>query len=167
MKSRARSPVSGSSVIDRKRFKIDSSVAPISAIFVPVFFVYMGMRVDLLSFAFGEVLIFAAALSGVAVVSKLVCALGVLEKGLNRWAVGFGMIPRGEVGLIFAGVGSTMLLAGGPVFGAETFSSIVAMVMLTTLATPPLLKAVFGKVHHNSNPAQDRVASEESPARVG
>ena len=149
-----------------ERYKIDSSVAPISAIFVPVFFVYMGMRVDLLSFAFSEVLVFAAALSAVAIVSKLACALGVLEKGLNRWAVGFGMIPRGEVGLIFAGVGSTVLVSGSPVFSAETFSSIVAMVMVTTLATPPLLKAAFVKVDRDSNPDQGGVTGEESRSQV-
>ena len=145
---------------DTERFRIDSSVAPISAIFVPVFFVYMGMRVDLPSFAFGEVLVFAAALSAVAIVSKFACALGVLEKGLNRWAVGFGMIPRGEVGLIFAGVGSTVVVSGSAVFSAETFSSIVAMVMVTTLATPPLVKAVFDKVGRNANPAQGGASQE-------
>ena len=55
------------------------------------------------------------------------------------------MVPRGEVGLIFAGVGATVMVAGTPVFNSETFSAIVAMVMLTTLATPPLLKAAFAK----------------------
>ena len=129
----------------KNRYRIDDSIAPVSTIFVPVFFVYMGLRVDLLSFASLDVLIFAGLLSVVAVVSKQVCALGVLQKGLNRWAVGVGMVPRGEVGLIFAGVGATVMVAGTPVFNSETFSAIVAMVMLTTLATPPLLKAAFAK----------------------
>ncbi len=127
------------------RYRIDGMTAPISAIFVPVFFVYMGMRVDLRSFADGGVLAFAALLSIVALASKLICAVGVLEKGINRWAVGIGMIPRGEVGLIFAGIGSAMVVGGTPVLGAELFSSIVAMVMATTLATPPLLKAAFAR----------------------
>ncbi len=125
------------------RYRIDSSVAPISAIFVPVFFVYMGMRVDLLSFAFREVLAFAAILTAAAIVSKLVSAAAVMEKGVNRWAVGVGMIPRGEVGLIFASFGAAVTVGGSPVLGAEAFSSIVAMVMATTLVTPPLLKAAF------------------------
>ena len=124
-------------------YKIDSLIEPVSAIFVPVFFVYMGMRVDLLSFASRDVLIFAGVLSVVAVVSKQICSLGVFQGGLNRWAVGVGMIPRGEVGLIFAGVGSTAMVAGVPVFSNNTFAAIVFMVMVTTLATPPLLKAVF------------------------
>ncbi len=124
-------------------YKIDGLIEPVSAIFVPVFFVYMGLQVDLLSFAHSDVLIFAGVLSVVAVVSKQICSLGVFEMGLNRWAVGIGMIPRGEVGLIFAGVGATAMVAGAPVFSNDTFSAIVAMVMLTTLATPPLLKAAF------------------------
>ena len=53
------------------------------------------------------------------------------------------MVPRGEVGLIFASVGATVMVAGTPVFSGETFAAIVAMVLLTTLATPPLLNAVF------------------------
>ena len=149
------------------RYRLDSLVAPISAIFVPVFFVYMGMRVDLPSFAFTEVLVFAAALSVVAIVSKFVSALGVLEKGLNRWAVGLGMIPRGEVGLIFAGVGSTVMVGGAPVFSPETFSAIVAMVMVTTLATPPLLKAAFANVGGEATPTtQGSVAGEETRPRA-
>lgn len=73
------------------------------------------------------------------------CGLGVLEPGIDRLAVGVGMIPRGEVGLIFAGIGSTLLLNGHPLFSPTTFSAMVFMVMLTTLMTPPLLKAVFAR----------------------
>ena len=128
---------------ETQKYRIDGAVAPISAIFVPVFFVYMGMRVDLVSFASSQVMVFAAILTVVAIVSKFACAAGVLEKGINRWAVAIGMVPRGEVGLIFAGIGSAATVGGLPVLGAEAFSSIVAMVMATTLATPILLKAVF------------------------
>ena len=123
--------------------KIEKSVAPIGAIFVPVFFVYMGMRVELSLFAFPAVLVFAALLSVTAVVSKLICSIGVLDKRLNRIAVGVSMIPRGEVGLIFAGVGSSAMVSGEPLFSAETFSAMVAMVMLTTLLAPPLIAKAF------------------------
>ena len=126
-------------------YKIDEAIAPIGTIFVPVFFVYMGLRVDLLSFASLDVLIFAGLLTVVAAASKQACVLGVRERGLNRWAVGIGMIPRGEVGLIFASIGQTVVVAGAPVLSGETFSAIIAMVMLTTLMTPPLLKVVFVK----------------------
>ena len=125
--------------------RIEESVTPLCAVFVPVFFVYMGMRVELSLFAFPAVLVFAALLSVTAVVSKLICSLGVLDKSLNRIAVGVSMIPRGEVGLIFAGVGSSAMVSGEPLFSAETFSAIVAMVMLTTLITPPLIARAFGR----------------------
>ena len=120
-------------------------VSPISSILVPVFFVVMGLRVDLRSFADWRVLQFAGALSLAAIVGKQVCSLGVLEKGLNRLAVGVGMIPRGEVGLIFAGIGAGLMVSGQPVFSSETFSAMVVMVMVTTLATPPLLKVLFSR----------------------
>ena len=124
-------------------YRIDDAITSISMIFVPVFFVYMGLRVDLRAFASLDVLVFAGLLSVAAVVSKQACVLGVFEKGLNRWAIGVGMIPRGEVGLIFASVGHTVMVAGAPVLNDEAFAAILAMVMLTTLATPPLLKAAF------------------------
>ena len=120
-------------------------VSPISSILVPVFFVVMGLRVDLRSFADWRVLQFAGALSLAAIVGKQVCSLGVLEKGLNRLAVGVGMMPRGEVGLIFAGIGAGLMVSGQPVFSSETFSAMVVMVMVTTLATPPLLKVLFNR----------------------
>src|SRR6185369_3180642 len=66
-------------------------LAPLAGFLVPVFFVLMGMRVDLAVFARGPVMAFAAALTLAAVVSKQVCGLGVLERGADRWAVGLGM----------------------------------------------------------------------------
>lgn len=62
---------------------------------------------------------------------------------MDRLAIGVGMIPRGEVGLIFAGLGSTLMLQGQPVLSRTTFSALVLMIMLTTFITPPLLKTVF------------------------
>ena len=141
-------------VLDEKHYQgytrmrsesFEKIVSPISSILVPVFFVVMGLRVDLRSFADWRVLQFAGALSLAAIVGKQVCSLGVLEKGINRLAVGVGMIPRGEVGLIFAGIGAGLMVSGQPVFSSETFSAMVVMVMVTTLATPPLLKVLFSR----------------------
>ncbi len=120
-------------------------IKPIATIFVPMFFVYMGLRVDLRTFASPHVLGFAAALTFVAILGKQVCALGVLEKGVSRIVVGVGMIPRGEVGLIFTGMGSLVKVNGQPVFDLGTVSAMVVMVMLTTVLTPPLLKSVFSR----------------------
>jgi Kef-type K+ transport system membrane component KefB len=128
-----------------KAVRFEHLISPISSVLVPVFFVLMGFRVDLASFADLHVLEFAAGLSIAAIIGKQVCSLGVLEKGLNRIAVGVGMIPRGEVGLIFAGIGSSLVVAGKPVFGPDTFSAMVVMVMVTTMATPPLLKVLFSR----------------------
>jgi Kef-type K+ transport system membrane component KefB len=74
-----------------------------------------------------------------AVVGKQACSLGVLEKECDRLAVGLGMIPRGEVGLIFASIGATLHIAGERVVDDAVFSAVVIMVVLTTMVTPPLL----------------------------
>jgi Na+:H+ antiporter len=119
---------------------LEEALAPLAAMLVPIFFVQMGTQVDLTSFADSSVWLLAASLTGVAIVGKQVCALGILEKGRNRLAVGLGMIPRGEVGLIFAGVGKELKVHGEPVIDDSTFSAVVVMVMITTMVTPPLLK---------------------------
>lgn len=124
---------------DHARRDVPQLLEPISAFLVPVFFVLMGMRVDLSVFGSPGVLGFAAALTVVAVLSKQACALGVLDRGADRLTIGLGMIPRGEVGLIFAGIGSTLTIAGQRVIDDAVFSAAVAMVALTTLVTPPLL----------------------------
>jgi Kef-type K+ transport system membrane component KefB len=124
---------------DHKKRDVHELLEPLNTIFVPVFFVLMGMRVDLTAFAAPGVLGFAGVLTLAALVGKQVCALGVLEKHTDRLAVGLGMIPRGEVGLIFANFGLTLTLAGRPVVDPHVFSAVVVMVALTTLLTPPLL----------------------------
>src|SRR6266852_1590355 len=129
--------------LERGERKVEELLFPITTLIVPVFFVLMGFRVNLRSFASPAVLGFAALITAAAVLGKQICALGVLERGVDRLAIGVGMIPRGEVGLIFAGLGSTLMLGGHPILSQTTFSALVLMIMLTTFITPPLLKAVF------------------------
>jgi Kef-type K+ transport system membrane component KefB len=129
--------------LERGERKVQELLFPLTTLVVPVFFVLMGFRVDLRSFSSMAVLGFAGLITVAAVVGKQLCALGVLERGVDRLAIGVGMIPRGEVGLIFAGLGSTMMLQGRPLLSQTTFSALVLMIMLTTFITPPLLKAVF------------------------
>jgi Kef-type K+ transport system membrane component KefB len=124
---------------DHHRRDVHELLEPINTLLVPVFFVLMGMRVDLSVFALPGVLGFAAVLTVAAVIGKQVCGLGVLERGADRLAVGLGMIPRGEVGLIFANFGLTLTLGGESVVDRQVFSAVVVMVALTTLLTPPLL----------------------------
>jgi Kef-type K+ transport system membrane component KefB len=122
---------------------IEELIRPITTVFVPIFFVMMGLKVDLRVFASLEVLGLAGAITVAAVIGKQACALGVLDKGVDRLVVGLGMIPRGEVGLIFTGMGASLMVADRPVFNSNLVSAMVVMVMLTTVMTPPLLKWAF------------------------
>jgi Kef-type K+ transport system membrane component KefB len=114
------------------------SLVPLAALLVPVFFVRMGMLVDVQSFARGDVLTFALLLTVAACVGKWACGL-VVPRGVSPTTVGVGMMPRGEVGLIFAGIGAALVLDGEPVVGPDTYAAAVFMVVVTTMATPPLL----------------------------
>jgi Kef-type K+ transport system membrane component KefB len=121
------------------------SLKPLSAVLTPIFFVLMGLRVDFRAFAHADIIGFAIVLTVVAILGKQVCSLAVVERGINRLAVGLGMIPRGEVGLIFAGIGSTLTLPNAQgvwesVVVPSTFGAVVVMVVVTTIVTPPFLK---------------------------
>ncbi|MEO8434251.1 MAG: cation:proton antiporter [Pyrinomonadaceae bacterium] len=136
--------------LERGERDLRELLVPVTTIFVPLFFVLMGMKVDLRAFANPAILGFAFFLTGAAIIGKQICSLAVAERGLNRLAIGLGMIPRGEVGLIVAGIGATLMLpntAGVPerVVNAATFSAVVIMVFVTTLVTPPALKWALGR----------------------
>ena len=122
---------------------------------VPVFFVLMGMRVDLHSFSRIEVLGLAGLLTVAAILGKQVCSLGAYQKGLDRISIGIGMIPRGEVGLIFANIGMGLYLAGQRLIDEAVFSAVVIMVIVTTMATPPALKWSLSRGARSEEPAED------------
>jgi Kef-type K+ transport system membrane component KefB len=109
-------------------------------VFVPLFFVLMGVQVELGSLAAPSSLGLGAALVVVAIAGKLACGLGVVDRGVDRLTVAVGMIPRGEVGLIFAGIGTTLMLDGRPVLSEGVFAAVVVMVLVTTLVAPPGLR---------------------------
>jgi Kef-type K+ transport system membrane component KefB len=117
---------------------------PLSSLFVPLFFVLMGIQVDLGSLADRTVLGFGVVLLLCALAGKVACGLGVVRQGMNRLAVAFGMVPRGEVGLIFAGIGTSLTLQGAPLLSQGIFSAIVLMVLVTTLVAPVGLRWAFG-----------------------
>lgn len=125
---------------DRGEHGLEELIKPISSFLSPVFFVLMGLRTDLRSFAEPGVLVLALALTGVAILGKQACALGVWSKGVDRLSVGIGMVPRGEVGLIFANIGAALTIGGEPVVSRAQFSAVVVMVIVTTMVTPPALK---------------------------
>lgn len=124
---------------------LEELVRPISSFLVPVFFVVMGARTSVASLASGQVLGLAAALTLAAIVGKQACSAGVLGKGLDRLTVGLGMVPRGEVGLIFANIGVGLTLGGKPVLDPTTYSAVVVVVVVTTLVTPPALRWSTGR----------------------
>jgi Kef-type K+ transport system membrane component KefB len=135
-------------ILDRKHYEVlqgsdkrslEDWVLPITTLLVPIFFVMMGFQVDLRSFLDPSVLLLAAGITVAAVIGKQACSFGVVGRGLDRLSVGIGMIPRGEVGLIFAAIGQGLMSAGMPLIDPPVFSAIVVMVMVTTLVTPPLL----------------------------
>jgi Kef-type K+ transport system membrane component KefB len=123
--------------------RLEDLLMPLSSVLVPLFFVHMGAQVRLQELAGGSVLL-ALALTAVAILGKQACALAVVTPGADRLTVGLGMIPRGEVGLIFAGMGLTLKVDGQPLLGAGEFAAVVAMVLLTTVLTPPLLRWRLG-----------------------
>lgn len=119
----------------REQKHLHDLLTPVTTFLVPIFFVVMGIQVRLETFLNPSVLGLALGLSVAAFIGKQVCGLAVVEKGLDRLSVGLGMVPRGEVGLIFASIGK-----GLGVVDDAIFSAVVIMVIITTLMTPPLLK---------------------------
>ncbi|MBN2225735.1 MAG: cation:proton antiporter [candidate division Zixibacteria bacterium] len=125
---------------DRGEHHIEELINPIGVFLVPIFFVRMGMMVELITFTHTSILAFAGVMTLAAILGKQVCSLAIFDKTMNRFAVGLGMIPRGEVGLIFAGIGAKLAIDGKDVVNTGTYSAVVIMVIVTTLVTPPLLK---------------------------
>jgi Kef-type K+ transport system membrane component KefB len=127
-----------------KRKELEEQILPIADMLVPVFFVVVGARTDVSVLnpfvpANQEGLIIASFLVVVAIVGKVVTGLAVFgQPGINRLAIGVGMIPRGEVGLVFAGVGATT-----GILDKSLNAAIIVMVIITTFIAPPLLRIVF------------------------
>ena len=128
---------------DRGEHTLVALIEPIASFLVPIFFVVMGIRTDLRVFASPGALGLAVALTCAAVVGKQLCAFGVIGSGFDRLSIGIGMIPRGEVGLIFANMGLTLVVGGAPIVDQTVFSAVVLMVIATTVMTPPALKWSF------------------------
>jgi len=116
------------------RLPIREVLRPLETIFAPIFFILMGMQVNLSAFAELESLQLALIITAVAFVGKIVAGLAA-GAGSDRLSVGIGMVPRGEVGLIFASIGK-----GLGVMCDTVFSAIIIMVIATTLVTPLLLR---------------------------
>lgn len=127
--------------IDHHDEKLEDMVRPISLFLVPIFFVITGMSVDLSVFGDFTVLGAALILTLVAILGKLICGWCFKsERPVNRMIIGMGMVPRGEVGLIFATVGKSI-----GVVDDRLYAITIIMVILTTLIPPPILSNLINK----------------------
>ena len=120
-----------------KGHEIERQVHDIAHFFVPIFFVVVGAAVDVRTFT-SKFLVIGVGLAAIAAAGKLLAGFAAPGRGLRRSIIGVGMIPRGEVSLIFAQIGLTsgLLIEG-------LYSAIAVMVVLTALATPSLLRALL------------------------
>jgi Kef-type K+ transport system membrane component KefB len=120
---------------------LEHLLLPLSTIFVPIFFLYVGMQVDFKALFSFETLILGLTLSVAAFLGKMACAAAVVTRGVkvDRWSIALGMVPRGEVGLIFAGIGATLKFGDAPLLNPGLYAAVIVMVFLTTAITPPFL----------------------------
>ena len=131
----------------RQSERIRRELTPVGHLFIPVFFLQIGIDAQIGAFGRSEVLRDAAILFAVAIVGKLVSPLGAMGAPGDKTLIGLGMIPRGEVGLIFATIG----LQNG-VLGEDLYASLLLVVLATTLVTPPLLKRRYSKLRDIARP---------------
>ena len=123
--------LSGSGPAERVRRELK----PVGHLFIPVFFLQIGVDADLDVFTKPDLLALVGCLLVVAIVGKVLAGTATLGAPGDKLLVGLGMLPRGEVGLIFASIG----LAQG-VLDADLYGAVVAVVLGTTLLAPPLLR---------------------------
>ena len=141
-----------------KRKELQRLVEPVSDMLVPIFFITVGAKTDLavlnpIDPAKREGLIIAAFLIAVAIIGKVISGFTVFgQPDLNKLSIGVGMIPRGEVGLVFVAVGAT-----SGVLTQSLEAGIVVMVIATTFIAPALLRVVF-----KSDEEEAETASEMS-----
>lgn len=131
---------------------VEDLIKPLAFVFVPVFFVYTGLSVNLKTFADLQILGVALAITVVAFAGKIVAGVAA-GRGTNKTIVGFGMIPRGEVGLIFVTTGKAL-----GVVDDAMYSVVVIMIILTTLLTPPILTFLL-KRQKSVSPAPQEFAT--------
>ena len=129
------------------KYMIQENLEPVYTFLVPVFFCVMGMMVDCRALCSEPVLLFGAIYTALAVLAKIGgCAIPSFFCGFNvkgALRVGAGMIPRGEVALIIAGIGVSTMVHGKPILTQEVFGIGIMMTLVTTLIAPPCLVGLF------------------------
>jgi Kef-type K+ transport system membrane component KefB len=140
----------------RQADRIRRELAPVGHLFIPVFFLQIGIDARIEQFVHPDVLALAGLLLAAAVVGKLVSPIGALGAPGDKVLIGLGMLPRGEVGLIFATLG----LESG-VLGQDLYAALLLVVLATTLVTPPLLRWRLSRI---SGRRRSAVAGAARPA---
>jgi Kef-type K+ transport system membrane component KefB/glycine cleavage system regulatory protein len=137
--------------------RIRTELGPVGHLFIPIFFLQIGIDADVHAFARPKVLGIAAVLLVIAVLGKLAAAAGLFGSPGDRLLVGIGMIPRGEVGLIFATLGLNQ-----HVFGQDVYGALILVVLATTIGTPAPLRWRLLRLRARSRvqPATSGVSSE-------
>jgi Kef-type K+ transport system membrane component KefB len=133
-----------------ERHALEAEVAPVAAFFTPFFFGFIGAQVDLAGLANMDTILLLLGITALAVATKFVGAfVGAIRQGTRRATlVGWGMVPRGEVGIVVAGLG----LSAGAI-ESDIYSVVVGMAILTTLIVPPLLPLLVRR-------AEDRAVAD-------
>ena len=135
-----------------ERHALEAEVAPVAAFFTPFFFGFIGAQVDLAGLANVDTMLLLLGITALAVATKFVGAFaGAIRQGTRRAAlIGWGMVPRGEVGIVVAGLG----LSAGAI-ESDIYSVVVGMAILTTLIVPPLLPFLVRRAEHEAEPSKE------------
>jgi Kef-type K+ transport system membrane component KefB len=121
---------------------------PIVQLFTPIFFVMVGLSLNLreIDWSSSFIWIFSSSLLATAIAGKMIGALLLKEKWSTRWMIGTAMIPRGEVGLIFAELGRE-----SNIFNNEIYAGMVIVIALTTILPPFVMKWYYGRYESETN----------------
>ena len=125
--------------------RIEDQMKPIVHLFTPIFFVFVGLSLNLreIDWSSSFIWIFSLSLLLASIAGKLIGAFLIKESWPIRWVIGLAMIPRGEVGLIFAELGR---ISG--IFNNEIYAGMVSVIALTTLLPPFIMKWFYGHYAH-------------------
>lgn len=125
---------------------VEDLINSVGLIFIPVFFVFTGLQIDFGSLLEPSLYLTAGVISLVAIIAKFIAGFAAKGSTTEKMLVGVSMVPRGEVGLIFAATGSAL-----GVLSSELFSTIVLVVIMTTFVAPSMIKMLGIKLKEENN----------------
>lgn len=129
--------------------RLEEFVKPFISIFTPIFFIRTGMQVNLSELTYNAVFL-GMALMLVGILGKILAGFSVRKKSIDSLTIGLGMVPRGEVGLIFASAGASVFVNNIPIISKEIYISLILAVFGTTLVTPYFLLKRLRSINKNA-----------------